>query len=185
MAEQNNTEKITYTITPSEFRQRQKSRLSKIVAFLLIGMVLLGATGYGFGGWVWAIICAVGFLVLIVAIVWHERRMYGNNWEVTLDDWGLHIKRGNKTEEHAWSDFSKGMTMTDFNKSTNVGNPDFSAEGDRLTRAAYGEVFILIYKKQPWLKPGWLKLLAEPDNHVQVRAFLERHVKWGIYDKDL
>ena len=79
MAEQNNTEKITYTITPSEFRQRQKSRLSKIVAFLLMGMVLLGATGYGFGGWVWAIICAVGFLVLIVAIVWHERRMYGNN----------------------------------------------------------------------------------------------------------
>lgn len=185
MIETNSPEKITYTITPSEFQQRQKSRLSKIIGFLLMGTVLLGATGYGFGGWTWAVIMAAVLPVLVLGIVWHERRTYGNNWEISLDDWGLHIKKGNTLKEHAWSDFSKGMTLTDFNKSTSPGNPNFSAEGDRLTRAVYGEVFVLVFRKQPWLKPGWLKLLAEPDNHQQIRAFLERHVKWGVYDKDL
>jgi hypothetical protein len=173
-------EKLTYTVTPQEFRQRHKFRTTRILSFLLMGTILLGLTGYGFGRWTGAVICAAILPVLTFYILWYERRKYSKNLDIEMDDWGIRLTRGNKREEHPWSDFSKGMTITDFNRSTNLDYNKANEESDRLTRAAYGEAFILIFKKQPWFRPGiGVRFFAEPNNHRQVRACLERHVKWS------
>lgn len=122
--------------------------------------------------------------VFLFVLVWKERIKYGRDYKVELSDWGIRIARGSKQEQYPWSDFSKGMTWGVYMKNTKVPLSDeyygAATHSYKLTKEAFGEAFMLIWKNQSWFKlSAGLTLLAEPDNDKQVEEFLKNHVKWG------
>lgn len=175
-------EYLSYTITPDEFRTREKFRYKKtifIVIPILIGLLL---EGYFESGW-WGIgIIAIIALITYLIIIFQQRK-FRRDQHIELNEQGIIINQGGVIKKYVWEEFAGVMTEEEYIKYMPVSDqPGLSQEVARLNKEAHGNVFMLTWKKQPRLSHGTkaLKIYAEPDNHEKVKEFLYRYLPHDV-----
>ena len=187
---QQSPEKLTYTITPEEYKQRT-GKQKRIYSYYAIPLLILLLVESFIQSGIWITIIIIIFLgALYFSINAYQRKRYGSNWSVELSSEGIYILAGGKIKQYSWGQFKNFMTSIDFAKSMPLDErPDISLQRAKAETSAHGNVFYLIFKRQNTTKfllfqcMYGLTLYAEPDNYKQVHEYLKNFLPQQEYSQ--
>jgi hypothetical protein len=185
---QQSPKKLTYTITPEEYKQRT-GKQKRIYSYFAIPFLILLLLESFIQSGIWITILIIIFLgVLYFSINTYQKKRYGSNWSVELSSEGINILAGGKIKQYTWDQFKHFMTSIDFAKNMPLDErPDISLQRAKAETSAHGNVFYLTFKKQSASKfllfQGMysLTLFAEPDNYKQVHEYLKKYLPQREY----